>query len=106
MLLLLRLWLFRHSAFGRKLPRDRWCQAVHARLAGYALCARRHCLAELLAKFRRDVGRRRMLAQLQCADVSDDLPTIINRNLLRVIGHPADTVGYDVEEMPYRRITQ
>src|SRR5207253_9072154 len=52
------------------------------------------------------VGDRRMLAQLQRADVGDDAPTVARRNLRRVVGHDAEAAGHDVEDVAHRRLLQ
>src|SRR5205085_9549968 len=60
--------------------------------------------ADLLAG--RHVGGGALLAQLQGANVGDDLPAIINRNLRRVIGHCAEAVADNVENITDRRLPQ
>src|SRR5437588_12730461 len=52
------------------------------------------------------VGDRRMLAQLQRAEVGDEAPTIARRNLRRVVGHDAEALGHDVEDVAHRRLLQ
>ena len=47
-----------------------------------------------------------MTAQLQRANVRGDRPTILDLDLRRVVGHRAETVGHDVEEMADRRRAQ
>src|SRR5436853_2083163 len=54
----------------------------------------------------RHVGGGALLAQLQGTNVGDDLPAIINRNLRRVIGHCAEAVGDNVENITDRRLPQ
>src|SRR5437764_14822723 len=54
----------------------------------------------------RHVGGGALLAQLQGANVGGDLPAIINRNLRRVIGHGAEAVADDVENISDRRLPQ
>src|ERR1700757_2331831 len=52
------------------------------------------------------VGDSRMLAQLQRADVGDDAPAVARRNLRRVVGHNAEALGHDVEDVAHRRLLQ
>ena len=59
--------------------------------------------AALLPFGRRHVGERRVLAQLQRADVGDDRPAIARPDLRGVVGHRAEAVGDHVEEMADRR---
>src|SRR5262245_20129138 len=55
---------------------------------------------------RRNVRERRVLAQLQRADVGDDRPAVFGADLRRVVGHRAEAVGDDVEEVPDGRLSQ
>jgi len=56
--------------------------------------------------FRRHVGQRGPLAQLQSANVGNDRPAIARRNLRRVRRHSAKAVGDNGEEIPRRRVPQ
>ena len=51
-------------------------------------------------------SRRRVLAQLQGADVGDDGPAVGDRHLGRVVGHRAEAVGDHVEEVADRGLAQ
>src|SRR5690349_20820403 len=65
----------------------------------------------LLGRVRRTSRNRRCerlfrLGRLQGADVSDDGPTILHRNLWRVRRHRAPTIRDHVEEVAHRRLSQ
>src|SRR2546423_6416791 len=47
-----------------------------------------------------------LLTHLQGADVGDDGPTILHRNLRRIRRHGAPAVCYCVEEVAHRRLSQ
>ena len=65
---------------------------------------RRRCRRRDLGRVAaRHVGRRRVLAQLQRADVGDDRPAIARRDLRPVVRHRAEAVGHHVEEVADRR---
>ena len=61
---------------------------------------RRHRLS------RRHIRHGRVLAQLQRPDVGHDAPAVARRNLRSVVGHDAEAVGHDVEEISQRRLAQ
>src|SRR5437660_5765156 len=48
----------------------------------------------------------RLLAQLQRANISNDSPAVLNRNLRRVCRHRSPTIGHYVEEVSHRRLAQ
>src|ERR1041385_1407671 len=47
-----------------------------------------------------------LLAQFQSANVGDDGPTILHRNLYRIRGHGAPTIGDRIKEVAHRRLAQ
>ena len=71
-----------------------------------AVCGQRHHALEPVPLGGRHVGERRVLAELQRADVGDDRPAILGLDLRRVVGHRAEPVGDHVEEVPDRRLAQ
>src|SRR4029077_12451741 len=55
---------------------------------------------------RRNICLGGVLAELQSSDVGHDVPAIARWNLRRVVGHDAETVAHDVEEVSKRSLLQ
>src|SRR4051794_40514438 len=52
----------------------------------------------------RNFRKRRVLAQLQCADVSRDTPAIFYSDLRCIVRHGAEAVGHHAEKMSDRDV--
>src|SRR6266705_1147280 len=63
-------------------------------------------LVQLIALVCRNIGHRSALAQLQCADVSDNPPAIRRLDLPRVVGHVAKSVGDHIKKVTERGMPQ
>ena len=53
-----------------------------------------------------NIRRRCILAQLQCANISHDVPAVTWLNLRRIIGHDSEAVAHHVEEISQRGFLQ
>src|SRR5690242_12329582 len=61
---------------------------------------------QLRAFLSRNVGERRMLAQLQRANIGDDRPAVAWPHAVAIAVHHAIAIGDDVEEMLVVRVAQ
>ena len=85
--------------FSFRFRRERWQRGARSGLAE-------------LRRFRRNllsggnVALRCVLAQLQRADVGDDVPAILCGNLRRIVGHDPEAVRHNVEDVSDGRLLQ